>query len=466
VTSEYPSAQVEKAPSFSLIWIAPVLATVLAVVLCWQAWGERGLPVTILFEHGHGLRPGDTLRHLGIVVGSVDQVSLAPGRDGVEVRAVLEPDAKHLATVGSRFWIVRPELGVSAIAGLDTLIGNRYIAVLPGTSPSQSRFIGLVRAPLGDALQTGLDIALEGPTRGSLVAGSPLTYRRIRVGSVLSVDLASDGRTVEVAARIRQEYASLIRADTRFWDAGGLTLDVGLSGVKVHLDTLETLIRGGISLAVPEGAGEAFLPGRPFTLHREPKSDWLDWQPAVALGHTLLPPGTPLPRPARGTLTWTSGRFWSTDQSREGWVLGLSGSILAPIDLLSPDVGADDGSAALQVSGEAHALGGPSSLPTPGLGLLVLESPSGLPAWPRERQRVARAPEDCLLVGDPEEQPYSLAAARFAPELGRWVVDEALPLGTRWHGAAVLARSDGRLIGILSVEGKVATVVLLPHPLP
>ena len=466
MTSEYPTAQVDNSPSFSLIWIVPILAALLAMVLSWQAWGERGLPVTLLFDEGHGLRPGDTVRHLGIVVGEVADVSLAPGRDGVEVRALLEPDAEHLAAVGSRFWIVRPELGVGSIAGLDTLIGNRYIAVLPGSGPAQSQFIGLSRAPLGDALQPGLDITLEGPTRGSLVAGSPLTYRRIRVGSVLSVDLASDGRTVEVAARVRQEYAGLIRDDTRFWDAGGLTLDVGLSGVKVHLDTLETLIRGGLSLAVPEGTGKPVSVGHRFTLHREPKSEWLDWQPAVALGTTLLPPGTPLPRPARATLTWTGGRFWSTDQSREGWVLGLSGGLLAPIDLLEPGEHADAGSAALQLEGTAHPLAGPSSSPAPGLGLLALELPTGLPAWPRTRQRVADAPEACLLLGDPNEAPLSLAAGRFTAEPGRWVIDEEVPISRRWHGAAVLARSDGRLIGLATIEEDVATVVLLPHPLP
>lgn len=466
MSREFPSAQVDKSPTFSLVWILPMLAALLAAVLSWQAWGERGLPLTLLFDHGHGLRPGDTVRHLGIVVGKVDKVSLAPGRDGVAVRALLEPGAEHLATAGSRFWIVRPELGVGTIAGLDTLIGNRYIAVLPGSGSAQSRFIGLTRAPLGDSLQPGLDITLEGPTRGSLVAGSPLTYRRIRVGSVLSVALASDGRTVEVAARVRQEYAGLIRPDTRFWDAGGLTLDVGLSGVKVHLDTLETLIRGGVSLAVPEGTAEPVADGHRFTLHRQPKSSWLDWKPAVALGSTLLPPGTPLPRPARGTLTWTAGRFWSSDQSREGWVLGLSGGLLAPIDLLDPGADADEGSAALQVAGVAHPLSGPSSTPAPGLGLLALELPTGLPSWPRERQRAASAPEACLLLGDPDDTPLSLSAGRFSAEADHWLIDGELPLGRRWHGAAVLARSDGRLIGLLAVDDDAAKVVLLPHPLP
>ena len=64
MTSEVPTAQVDTGPRFSPIWIVPVLAAILAASLSWQAWGESGLPVTILFEQGHGLRPGDTVRHL------------------------------------------------------------------------------------------------------------------------------------------------------------------------------------------------------------------------------------------------------------------------------------------------------------------------------------------------------------------------------------------------------------------
>lgn len=467
MTSEVPTAQVDTGPRFSPIWIVPVLAAILAASLSWQAWGESGLPVTILFEQGHGLRPGDTVRHLGIVVGKVDTVSLASDRDGIEVRSLLDPGAEHLARAGSRFWIVRPEFGVGAIAGLDTLVGNRYIAVLTGSGAAQSHFIGLSQAPIGDALHPGLDITLEGPTRGSLVPGSPLIYRRIQVGSVLSLSLSSDGRTVEVQARVRREFAGLIRRDTRFWDAGGLTLDVGLSGVRVHLDTLETLIRGGVSLAVPEGTAEPVSAGHRFILHREPESAWLEWQPTVAVGQTALPAGSPLPRPARATLTWEQGLLWSSSHSREGWVLGLQGGLLAPADLLDPGGNADEGTPRLQVAGVAYPVNAPANSPAPGLSVLALGVTTGLPAWPRERQRRPDAPEDCLAVGDSSTPPLSLSVGRFTAESGSWLVDEAVPLGRRWHGAAVMARSDGRLIGLLLItDDDEARVVTLPHPLP
>ena len=55
----------------------------LAAVLGWQSWGARGTTVHIRFEDGHGLRTGDTLRHLGIIAGEVRDVRYAERGQGV-----------------------------------------------------------------------------------------------------------------------------------------------------------------------------------------------------------------------------------------------------------------------------------------------------------------------------------------------------------------------------------------------
>ena len=38
----------------------------------------------------------------------------------------------RLACEGSRFWIVRPQVSLSRVAGLETVVGARYIGALPG----------------------------------------------------------------------------------------------------------------------------------------------------------------------------------------------------------------------------------------------------------------------------------------------------------------------------------------------
>ncbi|MCB9897176.1 MAG: MCE family protein [Planctomycetes bacterium] len=457
-----PVARVEEPRRLSLLWFVPLLALVLAGVLGWQAWGRRGTTITVQLDDGHGLEAGDTLRHRGIVVGEVTDVRLLEGLGGVVAEVRLQPQADDMARVGSRFWVVRPELGLEGVAGLDTLVGAHYLAVLPGDGAPQRHFVGLPGAPIADALLPGLDVVLESPTRGNLRAGSPVTYRRMHVGSVLSVALASDGRTVEVAARVRQEFASLVQEGTRFWQTGGLEVDAGLSGMRVKLESLEALLTGGIALACPPGQQPAVRTGHRFALATEPNDEWLAWDPAVSLGHSLLPEGAPLVRPERAALVWTAGRLFSGEERREGWLVPVPSGVLGPADMLVTPDGAHADSTFLEVAGGRFAADPSHTTILGDLARVDVSLPSEVTPWPPERERRPEAPEDCLVVADPGQPPLSLAAGRLRVTDQGWDVDSALALDQRWHGAAVQARGDGALIGVLLVDGDHARVAPLP----
>lgn len=461
-----PLAHVDPAPSWSPIWIVPVIAALLAGVLAFQSLGVLGTSIRVSFEQGYGIQVGDTLRYRGIIAGEVTAMSYTDDVDGVTLDITLDTDATDLARVGSRFWVVRPLVGWAGITGLDTLVGNRYLGVIPGSGPPQRQFVGLNQPPIEDALMPGLDITLEGSTRGSIAPGSPVTYRRIQVGSVLSVSLASDSRSVEVLARIREKYAALIQKGTRFWETSGVGLDVGITGASFHLESLESLVHGGVSLAVPQGELEQVSTGHRFTLSTHPKEAWLTWRPSVPIGNSLLPPGSPVPHPRRAQLSWTEGTLWSGDEVLEGWALPITGAILAPADILTPDQGADTGSGLLEVAGLNLPLDQPADEVGPGLATRPFPADEDVQIWPRARQRVPAGPEDCLVLTDPGSPPLSLAPGGLELKEDGWHIDRALPLDARWHGAPVLARKDGQLIGIVLVEDKGSRIVPLPRLVP
>ena len=95
--------------------------------------------------------------------------------------------------------------------------------------------------------------------------------------------------------------------------------------------------------------------------------------------------------------------------------------------------------------------------------IAVIEQWLVSPAWPEGRHRRADEPEDCLAVGDPTAPPISLAAIRLTAANGSWIVDPAVSVDESWHGAAVVGRADGYLVGVLLVEGNRARVGLLPE---
>ncbi len=443
------------------VWLIPLAAVVLAGWLGYRSWAMRGLVITIQLDQGYGLHTGDDVRYRGIGVGQIRSVELSGDLGGVAVTASLRPEAVRLARAGARIWVVRPQVDITGVAGLETLVGPRYLAILPGDGPRRRHFVALSAPPVVDAIGAGdLEIVLQSPRRAGVRAGAPVLYRQVRVGTILSVGLTSDGGAVDVRVHIQKAYAQLVRAKTRFWTVGGLNARVGLSGVSIDVDSIETLLGGGVALATPPGAGEVVRTGHRFQLVEKPEEAWLTWEPVVAIGSSLLPPGALRPAPMRAVVGWKEGRWIKSQRSRRGWVLQTQRGLLGPADLLRAEGEADRTDVVLEVAGRTLPL---ASEPTwAANGLAALDVSIIQPPWPRHFCRVASVPEDCVIVGDPAAAPLPLAAARLTLEDKTWLIDPAVPLDEAWHGACVLARSDGSFLGLILVGDGAAKVALMP----
>lgn len=451
----------------SWAWLVPLLALLFAGYLGWQAWTLRGERLVVLFDQGHGLKIGDEVRHRGIVVGRVEHIDLVPSLEGVQVTVTLRSHAGRIARQGTQFWIVRPRVGPSGVTGLDTVVGPRWIAVKPGDDPAadpRREFVGLSEPPVVEEVFPGdLEIVLQAKNRGSLQPGGPVMYRQVRIGTVLSVGLASDGSAVEARVHVEQAYAALVRERTRFWDSGGAKFNVGITGVSMEMDSLASLMIGGVSLATPRDGGQPVRTGHRFACAPEPQKEWLEWDPAVPIGSALLPPGAPMPAPERARLAWREGRVFRSNESRTGWVLPIEGGLIGPADLLKPAADARAGTASLEVAGQSVPLTNPTWEQG---GLAMLSSPVIGRPWPKSALRRPEAPEDCLIVADSTAAPIPLAAARLTTRNDGWRIDEAMGFDASMHGACVLSRTDGALVGFLLVDRRAGRVALMPSPLP
>jgi hypothetical protein len=465
-TVDLPVAAVRPQRRISLAWIVTALVVLLAGWLAYRAWLGRGYIITIRFDDGHGIKTGDDLRYRGISVGEVRSVTLDPELDRVVATVSLRHDAADLARLGSRFWVVRPDISLRGVAGLETLVGARYLAVLPGSGPRQRRFDALPEAPIVSSIEPGaLEIILEASRRGSLRRGAPVTYRQVRIGTVISVGLASDAGTIEARAHIEAPYATLVRERSRFWDAGGVEVELGLSGLRLAVDSAEALLAGGVAVATPPEGGSVVTTGRRFPLALKPDRDWLEWEPLIAVGSSYLPAGLAPPHPMRATIGWTEGRWLRGERSRHGWVLRVDTGLLGPADLFMPDDEANSGTAYLAVSGRQVDL---ATRPTwTGNGLAVFPAKVGAVPWLSRRVRTPDAPEDCLVIADPALAPVPLAAGRLEVDDGAWAVDPAITFEPWWHGSCVVSRDDATLIGLLLIdEDDGARVALIPDGVP
>ena len=57
-------------------------------------------------------------------------------------------------------------------------------------------------------------------------------------------------------------------------------------GAEVNVESLKSLVSGGINFATPDEAkgGEPVKDGTLFRLYDEPKKEWLEWAPAISVG--------------------------------------------------------------------------------------------------------------------------------------------------------------------------------------
>ncbi len=273
-------------------WIIPLVALAAAGAFGWQAWSQRGPLVNIEFVEGAGIAPGDPVSYRGVRVGDVKSVRLAPDLAHVRVAARLRRDAAGLAVEGSKWWIVRPEISAGRVAGLDALLGPRYLECEPGPAGAGVRleFSGLEHGPGGGpdasaAVGGGLEIIVEAPQRGALAVDSPVVYRGVRVGVVRSLALGPTAQSVEVRVVIDSEYKDLVRANSKFWNAGGIGVDWGLiRGLSVKAGSLESLVAGAIGFATPNKPGDPVESGHRFPLADAVKDEWLIWSPAIGVG--------------------------------------------------------------------------------------------------------------------------------------------------------------------------------------
>jgi len=284
--NELPKAEVKPQKwSFPVVWLVPVLAALVAGYLVYHRVREYGPKLTIRFRDATGLKAGETsIRYRGVPIGEVRCIRLSKDQQHAEVEARLQRSASGVAREGSVFWIVRPEIGLGNITGLGTIVAGPHIEVAPGDGPPRFQFVGLKGTPVMSEAK-GLQIVLISSRLSSLKAGSPVYYRGIEVGAVQDARLSADATAVHIDISIKQRYASLIRNGTKFWNVSGVEMKLSLfRGAEVNVESLKSLVAGGITFASPnDPKDEPAKNGTSFRLYDEPKKEWLEWAPGIAL---------------------------------------------------------------------------------------------------------------------------------------------------------------------------------------
>ena len=294
---ELPTARIRRPRLFRLVWVVPVLALGVAAYLVWQHMRSVGPEIAIRFSDASGLRVGQTpINYRGVQIGEVIGIELSEDRRRAVVKARLRKDAAPIATEGAVFWIVRPQIGLNQVTGLNTVLSGPEIQVRPGNGEQRlSEFNGLENAPVG--IDTaGLRLVLRAERPKGVRVNTPVNYRGVEVGMVEKIELAPNSASADIHIMVRSRFAPLVRQGSAFWNTSGVSASGGiLKGIELEIDSLRTLYTGAIEFATPSEKAPRVKAGTVFFLHDKAKDEWLNWSPKIALGGTQPAPEKPEP---------------------------------------------------------------------------------------------------------------------------------------------------------------------------
>lgn len=297
----------------SLVWLVPLVAVLIGASLLVRSVLATGPRIEIEFNTAEGIEAGKTeVRYKEVVIGRVEAVALRGDRQRVIVSVQLARSAASVARKDTQFWVVRPRVGAAGVSGLGTLFSGAYIGVDAGVSDEErDSFVGLEAPPFMLRGEPGGSFVLLADDLGSLDVGSPIYYRRARVGRVVghTLDPLRDELTVKIF--VEAPYQTLVTPQTRFWNASGVDLRLDAGGLAIDTQSVSSVLAGGVSFerlpnADPQAAA---ADGSRFKLYNDRKE-------------ALAPPDG-VPVPVRMVF----------DQSVRGLTVG------ATLDFLGVDVG-------------------------------------------------------------------------------------------------------------------------------
>ena len=240
--------------SISLVWIVPIVAVLVGISLVVHNLMQEGPTIIVNFKTGSGLTANKTeVKYRNVVIGQVTDVELSGDQKSVDATIKLAKQAQTFTREDSQFWVVRPRIGAGGVSGIDTLLSGDYIGADIGQSNSHSKhFKGLENPPPITYGEPGKRFMLHAPDLGSLDIGSPVYYRKIPVGQVVTYALNPEGKGVDIEVFIHSPNDAFVTENTRFWNASGIDINVGANGFAVKTESLSTLLVGGIAFRAPD----------------------------------------------------------------------------------------------------------------------------------------------------------------------------------------------------------------------
>jgi paraquat-inducible protein B len=236
------------------VWILPIIVVIAGAFVAVREKLAEGTSIEITFHTADDLEPDKTkISYKAVEIGEVKEIHVAKDRKEVVVEARIHRNVTDYLVQDTRFWVVRPRVTGANISGLGTLVSGAYIGVDVGHSTvPEHHFVGLEVPPIVTSGLPGREYILHAADIGSLNIGSTVFYRHMPAGQVVAYSLDPGGASVTVKVFINSPYDKFVTLDTKFWQASGVDMSIDSEGVKLHTESIASILEGGVAFQSPQ----------------------------------------------------------------------------------------------------------------------------------------------------------------------------------------------------------------------
>lgn len=266
------------------VWLFPIIAALICAWLLVDYFRQKGPSIQIYFEDASSIQAGKTkVRYRGVTIGMVKGIEISKDNKDVIADVQLQSTAEKFAVEGSKFWMVLPKVNLQEVSGLETLFEGTYINVTPGPADGKVKleFKGSRDGETSEVIEETSSYLLETDNVGSVGVGDSITFRGLKIGSVSKVLLSKSAQTVLLHVNIENKFVRLIRTNTLFWRKMGIQANLGLFKSEIKINSLDSLLHGGIEIATPSGGADIAKAQTRFPLLSAPPKDFEKWNPSL-----------------------------------------------------------------------------------------------------------------------------------------------------------------------------------------
>jgi paraquat-inducible protein B len=244
--------KVEESNKFNLftsIWIVPFIAVIIAAWLAYQYFSQLGPEIRIVFPENEGLKAGQShVKYRDVPIGVVKKIELEEDGAGVTVVIRMNKNTSTYLNENTKFWIVKPEVGITGISGLETLISGTYINMFPQSGEEfKDTFHGQNNA--FRKISEGEYMQLSAPMGYNVKVGTPLYFKNMKAGKVEYMNISLDSKSIEFIVFIEKFYVPYVHTSSNFWVTSALDVDMSSGRLDINLAPLTHLLQGGISFS-------------------------------------------------------------------------------------------------------------------------------------------------------------------------------------------------------------------------